>query len=88
MSADLIAACLWALAATVTALLPMRLQYPPGLTLLILAPFLLIWIGLAHGVLPAALATLAFTSMFRRPLWYLTRKALGRPVPPRPGQGE
>jgi hypothetical protein len=31
MSAALIAACLWAIAATVTAFLPMRLQFPPGI---------------------------------------------------------
>ncbi|MGB3148783.1 MAG: DUF2484 family protein [Paracoccaceae bacterium] len=88
MSYALIAACLWALCATVTALLPMRLQYPPGVTLLLLAPGLLIWLGFSHGPLPAAAAGVGFLSMFRRPLWYLGRKALGLPVPPRPGAGK
>ena len=37
MTSSLIAACLWVLAATVTALLPMRHQYAPGVSLLLLA---------------------------------------------------
>ena len=35
MSAALILGCLWVLAAAVTAMLPMRRQYVPGVTLLI-----------------------------------------------------
>lgn len=85
MSGSLITACLWALAATVTALLPMRMQYPPGLTLLIAAPFLLIWIAIQHGLWIGALGGLGFVSMFRRPLWYMARRAFGLAVPPRPG---
>ena len=81
MSAALVAACLWALAATVTALLPMRLQFPPGIVLLILAPVLLVWLAIAHGPLAAGLGLLAFLSMFRRPLVYFGRKALGRRAP-------
>ena len=84
MSLSLIAACVWALAATITAFLPMRLQFPPGLVLLILAPVLLIWVGIDHGLWPALAAAAGFVSMFRRPLWYFGRRALGRPVP-RPG---
>ena len=80
MSAAAIAGFLWVLAAAVTAMLPMRLQYPPGITLLILAPLLIVWIGYTHGWVPAALALAAFLSMFRRPLRYLGRKALGLPV--------
>lgn len=84
MSHALTAACIWALAATLTALLPMRMQFPPGITLLILAPVILIWIGATHGVWLTLAATLGFLSMFRRPLWYLGHKALGLPTPPRP----
>lgn len=89
MSAALIAACLWALAATVTALLPMRMQFPPGIVLLILAPVLLVWLAVVHGPLAVGLGLLAFLSMFRRPLIYFGRKALGLQVQdPRGGAGE
>lgn len=66
------------LAATVTALLPMRMQFAPGITLLVAAPILLIWIGYEHGFWVALLGLLAFMSMFRRPLAYLAKRALGR----------
>jgi len=78
MSASLIFASLWVLASTLTAMLPMRLQYAPGLTLLILALPLLGWIGHDHGVWPAVLGVAALVSLFRRPLLYLARRALGR----------
>jgi hypothetical protein len=80
VTASLFAACLWALAATVTALLPMRMQYPPGLTLLFLAPPLLVWIGFSNGLWVGLLGTLGFLSMFRRPLIYFGRRALGPAV--------
>ena len=68
------------LAASITALLPMRRQFPPGITLLVLAPVLLVWIGYEHGFWVVLAATLAFLSMFRNPLIYLAKKALGLPV--------
>ncbi len=86
ISPPVIAACLWVLAATVTAFLPYRLQYPPGLTLLVAAPLILIWMGWEHGVWVAGIATLGFLSMFRNPLIHLTRRALGLPVR-RPDEG-
>jgi hypothetical protein len=81
MSVALLTACFWVLAATVTALLPMRRQMIPGLALLIAAPLLLIWIGHDHGAGWALAACLAFVSMFRNPLLYFARRALGRPAP-------
>jgi len=78
MSPVLIAASLWAIAATATAFLPMRLQFPPGILLLLMAPVLLVWIGLSHGLWPALAGTAGFLSMFRRPLAYYGRKLLGR----------
>lgn len=78
MSAALITAALWALAATLTALLPMRLQYKPGLTLLIAAPFLLIWLALTHNIWLTIAALLGFMSMFRNPLIYIYRQAVAR----------
>ena len=72
------------IAGAITALLPMRAQMIPGLTLIALAPVLLIWIGLTHGWLWVGIGAVAFVSMFRRPLNYFARKALGLPLPDLP----
>ena len=77
MSIPLTLACLWVLAGTATAMLPMRHQYAPGLTLLIAAPILVVWIGIEHGPWIALAGVLAFLSMFRRPLMYFWRRAFG-----------
>lgn len=69
---------LWVLAATATAFLPMRRQMVPGLALLVAAPVLLVWIGLAHGWLWLVFVLFAFASMFRRPLRHFLKRALGR----------
>ena len=78
MSLSLIAACFWVLIAALVAMLPMRLQYPPGITLLILVPFGLGWIAYDHGWLYALAGFLAFASMFRNPLIYFWRRAFGK----------
>ena len=45
---------------------------------MIAAPVLLVWIGWAHGWLWLALSgCLRFLSMFRNPLIYLGRRAMG-----------
>ncbi len=80
MTAPLIAAILWVLAATVTAFLPMRRQMVPGVTLLVLAPVLIVWIGAVHGWFWTIPTLLAFLSMFRNPLIYFWKRATGRPV--------
>ena len=67
----------WIVLAALVACLPMRLQYPPGLTLLLLAPPLIVWLALDHGLLLAAFGLFAFGSMFRRPLRHLLAKARG-----------
>lgn len=74
----MILAALWAVAATLVAFLPMRRQYLPGGLLLLAAPVLLVWIGVAHGALAAALGLAAVASMFRRPLGFYWRRWLGR----------
>ncbi len=84
MSLPLILAAVWVVAGAVTGMLPMRAQMVPGLTLIVLAPVLLIWIGLTHGWFWVAIGTFAFLSMFRRPLNYFARKALGLPLPDLP----
>lgn len=84
MSPVLIAACLWVFVATAVAFLPMRLQYPPGILLLIAAPVLLVWIGVSHGGWIALAATIGFLSMFRNPLRFFVRRAMGeKPEVPR-----
>ena len=77
MSWALIFGALWVVAATVVALLPMRRQYVPGVALLVLAPVVIVWIGIAHGWLWGALALAGFVSMFRNPLRYFWRLAKG-----------
>jgi len=80
MSLSLILAAIWAVLGTITALLPMRRQFIPGVTLLFFAPVLVIFIGMQHGFWIAGLGLLAFLSMFRNPLRYLVRKAMGKPT--------
>jgi len=80
MSYPLLLGCLWVVAAAGVSFLPMRAQFAPGLALLIAAPVLIVWLGLAHGWFLAGIGSFAFVSMFRKPLWYLTRRALGRKV--------
>lgn len=80
MSAAIITACVWVLAAAVTAMLPMRRQYAPGITLLVVAPFLIGWLGWTHGAWVGVIAILGFVSMFRNPLIYFAKKAMGKPV--------
>jgi hypothetical protein len=86
MSLSLILGCLWVVASAITAMLPMRRQYAPGIVLLIAAPFLMVFIGIEHGALWVTIGLVAFVSMFRNPLIYLVKKALGRPVDPLPGR--
>jgi hypothetical protein len=81
MSKPLILGCIWVLAAAGTAMLPMRRQMLPGIALLAVAPVLLVWIGWAHGWLWLAIGLFAFLSMFRNPLLYFFRRAMGRPAP-------
>lgn len=76
----LVLSCLWVLVATVVAFLPMRYQYAPGILLLLAAPVLIWLIGRDVGVWAAVAAGLAFLSMFRKPLRYFAKRALGRPV--------
>ncbi len=69
---------LWVFAATFTALLPMRRQYIPGVTLLALAPVLIVWLGYDFGWGWSVAAFAAFASMFRNPLKYFYARARGQ----------
>jgi hypothetical protein len=81
MSLPLVLGGLWIIASAVVAMLPMQRQMVPGIALLIAAPMLLVWIGWVHGWLWLAFGLFAFVSMFRNPLLYFLRRALGRPAP-------
>lgn len=81
MSLSLLFACLWVIAATIVAFLPYRAQFPPGIALLIMAPFIIVYMALDHGLLVGLIGVAAFVSMFRNPLIYFWRKARGT-LPP------
>ena len=87
VSASLTFACVWAVAASIVAMLPMRRQMVPGVALLVIAPGVIGWIGWQHGILWLLIGLAAFLSMFRNPLIYFARRALGLPVrDPRSGR--
>jgi hypothetical protein len=85
MSGAGIAACLWVLAAAIVALLPMRRQYAPGFVLLGLVPVLIVWLSVTYGIWAGLVIFAVFLSMFRKPLIYLGKRAMGR-HPARPGE--
>lgn len=78
MTLPIVLACLWVLAATITAFLPMRRQFAPGLALLIAAPVLIVWLAVETNVWIGLAAFAGFVSMFRNPLRYLVKMALGK----------
>ena len=81
MPLSLIFACLWVLAAAMVAMLPMRHQYMPGLSLLILSVPLAVFVGVEVGWIWVAIVLFAVLSMYRRPLIalarYLQRRIVG-----------
>ncbi|WP_458790072.1 DUF2484 family protein [Yoonia sp. MH D7] len=77
MSYSLILAAIWVVLATVVALLPMRRQYVPGVVLLILAPVLIVWVGVDFGWFYGVIALAGFVSMFRNPLRYIWARLKG-----------
>lgn len=74
MDYSIIFAVLWVLCATVVALLPMRMQFPPGIVLLICAPVLIVWLGYDYGWFWSLVGFAGFASMFRNPIRYYWRK--------------
>lgn len=81
MALSLILACLWVLASTVVAMLPMRLQFPPGVVLFVTAPALIVFLGYDYGWFIGVLALAGFASMYRNPIRYYWRKWTGQEVP-------
>ena len=80
MKLSLILACLWVLASAITAMLPMKHQIYSGLPLLIATPFMLGFLGYQYGIWVLLIGLAAFISMFRNPLKYFARRALGLPT--------
>ncbi len=80
MALSLIIACAWVLASTIVAMLPMRLQFPPGVVLFASAPALILWLTLDFGWFIGALAIAAFVSMYRNPIRFYWRKWTGQEV--------
>lgn len=80
MSLSLILGCIWVVVGAITAMMPMRFQIYPGSVLLITAIPLLVFIGFENGWWMTVIGVIAFLSMFRRPLFYLGRRALGLSV--------
>ncbi len=72
--------CFWVLAATVVALLPMRFQYVPGVLLMLAAPALIYLISRDVALWAGIAAAFAFISMFRNPLRYFAKRAMGGKV--------
>ena len=78
MTGSLTLAAIWVILAAIVALLPMRRQFAPGIALLIAAPFLLIYLGYQHNAWIVLAASVAIISMFRRPLFYMGKRLIGR----------
>jgi hypothetical protein len=70
----------WVFASALVAMMPMRWQYVPGVTLLLAAPVLIWQIGVALGLWAAGAALLAFGSMYRNPLRFFWKKLTGQSV--------
>ncbi|WP_170381738.1 DUF2484 family protein [Ruegeria atlantica] len=80
MAYSVVFAALWVVASTIVAMLPMRLQFPPGIVLFASAPVLIIWLGFDYGWFFSVLALAGFVSMFRNPIRYYWRRWTGREV--------
>lgn len=78
MSLSVLLSCIWVLACTVVAFLPMRRQYAPGIALLATLPVLLVYLGIQHGPWVPLVLLIAAISLFRRPLGYFLRYLRGR----------
>ncbi|MEL6121742.1 MAG: DUF2484 family protein [Pseudomonadota bacterium] len=70
--------CVWVLACTVIAMLPIRRQIVPGVMLMMAGSFL-IWVLIDQpGWLVGGIALFAFLSMFRNHMIYMTQILMGQ----------
>jgi hypothetical protein len=70
----------WVFASALVAMLPMRWQYVPGVTLLLAAPVLIFEIAQAVGFWASVAGAMAFVSMYRNPLRYFWKRLTGQTV--------
>ena len=70
----------WVFASALVAMMPMRWQYVPGVTLLLAAPVLIFEIAQSVGIWASAAGAFAFVSMYRNPLRYFWKRLTGRPL--------
>lgn len=68
----------WVLAAAAVAMMPMRRQFVPGVMLMLAAPVLIWAMFQQFGWLLGLVALCGFLSMFRNPLIYMARRAMGQ----------
>lgn len=78
MTLSVLIAALWVVAASGTAMLPMRFQMVPGLALLVAAPVVIVWLAVDFGAVAGLAALLAFASMFRNPIRYYYNRLRGQ----------
>lgn len=78
MGTPIVLACLWVLAATVVAFLPMRLQYVFGFFLAVSAVALIVWLSVSLSPWVGVAALAGFVSMFRKPLGVLASRLIGK----------
>jgi len=74
MSASLVAACLWALIATLIGLAPRRFHWPGAIVLIATGGPLLVWVFMADGPVLGVLLLAAQASVLRWPLRFLARR--------------
>lgn len=89
MSAALVLACLWFLAANVVAMLPSRDHHWTAAYLLFACGVpLLGWLTVEHGPVAGMVALAAGASVLRWPLIFLMRRLRGMAAPPRQDPAE
>lgn len=78
MSLALILACVWVVASSIVAMMPMRFHWRFGLPLLLLSVPMVIFVGYTHGWIWTAVIILAVGSMYRNPLRYFVNRFRAR----------
>ncbi len=74
MTASLVAACLWVVAAAIVTLVPSkRAHWPQAYALIAVGLPILVWVAVQNGPLAGAIALAAFASVLRWPVIYLWR---------------
>lgn len=76
MSPSLIAACLWALIATLIGLAPGRFHWPGAIVLIATGGPLLLWVFVSDGPAVGVLLLAAQASVLRWPLRFLARRLI------------